>query len=138
MNTINQDISARNAVIAQSYEEKHAAFIAANADNHLSFDRAEWVKHYATTPLACPAGWQNVAAMHAGVCVKTLARENGGAGLPSLCGRVAFNGMQGGKVEDAAATPQCVVVGHGWMEHPSEIFVWKGTYQEFLSTWEVD
>jgi len=38
----------------------------------------------------------------------------------------------------ASGVPEVVVVGHGWGGIDSEVFVWKGTPDEFQEMWEGD
>ncbi len=93
-------------------------------DPRYDFDRTNWFRHHLDTPIGPP----NTAAarfrLEPGTCVKTS------HGFPDMaCGIVHDNGAVSGKA---------VVIGHGWADHPIEIFTWTGTRAEFLSTWQID
>lgn len=90
----------------------------------LSFDRADFDSVRKDTSAAaplydrCPAPLE----MLEGTAVKTYQKD---LNFP-VCGRISKKG------------DTYVVVGYGWLESPSEIFVWRGTKDEFARTWVCD
>ena len=64
------------------------------------------------------------------------------------CGKLSVPGIIHGSVKSntalyeairASGEPEVVVVGHGWEANiPGEVFVWRGSVEEFEETWEGD
>lgn len=41
-------------------------------------------------------------------------------------------------VKNRAGKDEVAVIGHGWNSSQAETFVWTGSVEEFIETWEVD
>jgi hypothetical protein len=96
-------------------------------DGKITFDKADFASVRADTTLVQPTYEEcpEPLDMLPGTSVKTYVDSK--LGEPPLCGRLSRLS------EDGA-----VVVGYGWLDMPSETFVWRGTRDEYARTWVCD
>ena len=89
------------------------------ADPHFKLNHEEFTALWLDTPMSPPKSAEDRHALKPGTCVKS--REG-------YCGRVQKNDANG----------ICVVIGHGFDQSKLELFVWRGTHEEFQRMWEID